>query len=155
MSITATATPANTQFRPLKPLPSPPSRPYTILQAQGGSHETKKPTGGSGKVTKRRNSNATSSEKKEARKIAHSDIERRRRLKINEQFDQLRSLVPACTQFKDASGGDSGLHKLEILEHTVKYIEHLHTCLDLTNDQEEEQNYTYKKKRMSIDNLLC
>jgi hypothetical protein len=139
---TATATPSGANLRPLRPLPAPPSRPYTILQSTTPS-----------KVTKPR-STGTSSEKKEARKLAHSDIERKRRLKINHQFDQLKALVPACTQFKAASGGDSGLHKLEILQHTVRYIEHLHTCLQLSRRGSSEDDSDDSQRRMSIASLL-
>lgn len=69
-------------------------------------------------------------QRKKARKSAHSDIERRRRIKINEQFDALKELVPACNQFTSASGGDVGLHKLVILQETVQFIRYLKTRLD-------------------------
>lgn len=72
-------------------------------------------------------------QRKRARKSAHSDIERRRRIKINEQFDALKELVPACNQFTSASGGDVGLHKLVILQETVQFIRYLKTRLDLSD----------------------
>lgn len=68
--------------------------------------------------------------KKSARKTAHSAIERRRRSKMNEEFDSLKQLVPACRQSIAAEGGDAGLHKLTILQATVEYVRYLQACLD-------------------------
>lgn len=104
---------------PSSALPPPPSRNRTIIQ-QG-------PNTTNNAVTK---TPTTAAERKHARKVAHSDIERRRRNKINQQFDALKSLIPACAQFKSSSGGDVGLHKLVILQHAVEYIEHLKSCLE-------------------------
>ena len=58
------------------------------------------------------------------RKVHHSQIEKRRRVKLNDSLLQLRALVP----IPDAE--TKTLHKLDILEATVRYIEHLHTVLD-------------------------
>lgn len=62
-------------------------------------------------------------QRRKARRTSHSDIERRRRLKINEQFELLRSLVPSCSHMNTAKrGGEVGLHKLDILTESVQYI---------------------------------
>lgn len=61
----------------------------------------------------------------------HSDIERRRRVKINGKYDELRQLVPSCAGFRFAKrGGDSGLHKLDILSEAVEYIKQLQSQVD-------------------------
>ena len=81
----------------------------------------------------------TKEQRRMARKIAHSDIERRRRTKINHQFDELKELIPACKQFKSSSGGDAGLHKLVILQHAVEYIRHLKSCIESVESTTEQQ----------------
>lgn len=64
----------------------------------------------------------------------HSDIERRRRIKINGKYDELRQLVPSCAGFRFAKrGGDSGLHKLDILTEAVEYIKQLQCQIDSAN----------------------
>lgn len=61
------------------------------------------------------------------RRQTHSEIERRRRNKLNEKFDELRELIPSCADYRFAKrGGDSGLHKLDILTEAVDYIRSLH-----------------------------
>lgn len=49
---------------------------------------------------------------------------------MNEEFDSLKQLVPACRQSIAAEGGDAGLHKLTILQATVEYVRYLQACLD-------------------------
>lgn len=82
-------------------------------------------------------------ERKHARKTAHSEIERRRRSKMNQEFEALKQLVPACHQHitssdqkakNNGSNGSSnnapGLHKLVILQATVEYVKYLKACLE-------------------------
>lgn len=57
---------------------------------------------------KKEQGGATISGRKVARKTAHSLIERRRRSKMNEEFDVLKNMIPAC------DGQD--MHKLTILQ---------------------------------------
>lgn len=67
-------------------------------------------------VKRKQPPNATSAAgRKTARKTAHSLIERRRRGKMNEEFDVLRSLVPACTL---------QMHKLSVLN--VSYFSNVY-----------------------------
>jgi hypothetical protein len=86
-----------------------------------------------------------SEKRKHARKTAHSEIERRRRSKINMQFDALKELVPACHNNNNTGGngsgnGGNGLHKLVILQATVEYIRYLKDCLEIkTNHQQKQQ----------------
>ncbi|ORY78377.1 hypothetical protein BCR35DRAFT_352882 [Leucosporidium creatinivorum] len=83
------------------------------------------------------------------RKVSHSLIERRRRERINDCLAHLRQLVPQCREEGekkvarakergrkrgrkgDDDGGDEGqrggLHKLEILQGTIRYVEELET----------------------------
>lgn len=108
---------------PQSKFPSPPSRPCKIIQAP----QKPKP-----RVTKGRKRLAQSPLETEirqkARKTAHSDIERRRRIKINEQFEELKYLIPACSQA--TANGENGLHKLVILQEAVAFIKYLKNCLD-------------------------
>ncbi|CAN6653996.1 hypothetical protein TRVA0_027S00232 [Trichomonascus vanleenenianus] len=123
------------------PPPSPPDVPLYKLSSRNSSIRSSSISNGVSKSAPRkiaplppgRPVKATldqlREQKRQARKLAHSDIERRRRNKINEQFDALKDLIPTCTEFKSSSGGDVGLHKLVILQHTVEYIKHLKSCL--------------------------
>lgn len=49
----------------------------------------------------------------------HNEIERRRRLRIKQCCDVLRNLVPGLSDKTD---------KATVLEHTVKYVNHLSSC---------------------------
>ncbi|PHH67716.1 hypothetical protein CDD80_587 [Ophiocordyceps camponoti-rufipedis] len=100
-------------------LPPPPTLPHRIIQIvpSGEPRPRQLPTGG-----------------KAARKTAHSLIERRRRSKINDEFAELKGLVPAC---------HGEMHKLAILqvsssaapvlcsaEASIDYIRYLQDCVD-------------------------
>jgi hypothetical protein len=56
------------------------------------------------------------------RKVQHSQIERRRRDKINTCLEELRTLVPKSTL-------QPNLHQLNVLENAVEYIKYLETRL--------------------------
>ncbi|KAG6086488.1 hypothetical protein E4U15_000673 [Claviceps sp. LM218 group G6] len=78
-------------------------------------------------VKRKQPPNATSAAgRKTARKTAHSLIERRRRGKMNEEFDVLRSLVPACTL---------QMHKLSVLNCTIEYVQYLQDCVSKLSSQ--------------------
>ncbi|KAF2401429.1 HLH-domain-containing protein [Trichodelitschia bisporula] len=70
---------------------------------------------------------STVAAKKVARKKAHSAIERKRRSKMNEEFDTLRDLVPACRGRGEERGK---MHKLAILQAAIEYVRYLQTCLE-------------------------
>lgn len=118
--------------RPIQPatsagysLPPPPTRSRTIIQMtpksqpqdlqkaslQSGSKASNK-RGRSGSnanpPAKKQPSSTSAAGKKIARKTAHSVIERRRRSKMNEEFDTLKGMIPACT--------GQEMHKLAILQ---------------------------------------
>ena len=69
----------------------------------------------------RTNSTTTTAGKKTARKTAHSIIERRRRSKMNEEFETLKGMIPACR-------GQS-MHKLSILQAGIDYMRYLEQCV--------------------------
>ncbi|KAG6039478.1 hypothetical protein E4U19_005799 [Claviceps sp. Clav32 group G5] len=78
-------------------------------------------------VKRKQPPNATSAAgRKTARKTAHSLIERRRRGKMNEEFDVLRGLVPACTLH---------MHKLSVLNCTIEYVQYLQDCVAKLSSQ--------------------
>ena len=108
-------------------LPPPPTRPRRIIQMKPGVErksaagtekaEKKKPAVG----RSRSGSTTTAAGKKTARKTAHSIIERRRRSKMNEEFETLKGMIPACS-------GQS-MHKLAILQAGIDYMRYLEQCV--------------------------
>lgn len=90
---------------------------------------------------KRRRSSAYNKEeierKKKELKTQHSIIEKRRRIKMNREFEALKFLVPACrlnilTGLNDGNFDNSTMmHKLTILQSTVEYIKYLHLIIKL------------------------
>ena len=64
---------------------------------------------------------ATPTTRKTARKTAHSLIERRRRSKMNAEFEVLKNLVPACAGVE--------MHKLAILQASIEYVRYLERCV--------------------------
>ncbi|GAA5890996.1 hypothetical protein JCM8208_003126 [Rhodotorula glutinis] len=95
-------------------------------------------------------SNARAGSSASRRKVSHSLIERRRREKINECLAQLRETVPSLREEGErkvarakergrkrgrvGGGGEAaergGLHKLEILQGTILYIDRLRSRVD-------------------------
>lgn len=76
--------------------------------------------------------------KKKELKTQHSIIEKRRRIKMNREFEALKFLVPACrlsilTGITDGNNFDTSnmMHKLTILQSTVEYIKYLHLIIKL------------------------
>lgn len=70
--------------------------------------------------------------RKHETKQLHSMIEKRRRIKINREFEALKYLIPACktttTIIKSNNNGNKidGMYKLTILKSSVEYILYLH-----------------------------
>ncbi|KAI9782911.1 MAG: hypothetical protein M1839_004386 [Geoglossum umbratile] len=117
-------------------LPPPPTRSRKIIQmkppreeppdqepidppAKGTQNDkTASQTTGS----KRKTPSATSAAgRKIARKTAHSLIERRRRLKMNDEFGVLKQMIPACQ--------NQDMHKLAILQASIDYLRYLEQCI--------------------------
>lgn len=110
-------------------LPPPPTRARKIIQMKPKIEKSQSKTGtsspsstsaksqkdgnkssaASSSGTKKKQSNAaTAAGRKHARKTAHSLIERRRRSKMNEEFNTLKNMIPACR--------GQEMHKLAILQ---------------------------------------
>jgi len=74
---------------------------------------------------------------------SHKTIEKKRRDRINQCLDQLKSLIPDCKQY-----GSKKLDKAEILEMTIEYVQRVQTQgggrgsggLDLALSQREWAN---------------
>ncbi|KAI8584749.1 hypothetical protein K450DRAFT_217835 [Umbelopsis ramanniana AG] len=73
----------------------------------------------------------TADQREQLRKVSHSAIERRRREKINTKIQQLRQLIPSCAD-------QDHLHKLNILQSGIEYINYLHAVLG--NMESQGQN---------------
>ncbi|KAH9904160.1 hypothetical protein F4778DRAFT_734257 [Xylariomycetidae sp. FL2044] len=117
-------------------LPPPPTRPRRIIQMKprppgqdpamtsmfGADPNKTAPKGStapdSGK--KKQPSASSAAGRKMARKTAHSLIERRRRLRMNTEFDILKDLIPAC---------ERDMHKLAVLQAAIEYIRYLLDCI--------------------------
>ena len=147
-------------------LPPPPSRERKIIQMKPKSSqpegvETQTTKSASSKIITATAPSASASKRKQpstssvagrkiARKTAHSLIERRRRSKMNEEFDTLKNMIPACE--------GQEMHKLAILQASIDYVRYLEKCVkDLksvnrstghTTDQ--EASIKQGKKRKSI-----
>ncbi|KAK5658699.1 hypothetical protein OQA88_1508 [Cercophora sp. LCS_1] len=99
-----------------------PSTPTTATNAK--APKTAAPSGSTPAAaagSKRKQPSATSAAgRKIARKTAHSLIERRRRSKMNEEFNVLKGLIPACS---------GEMHKLAILQASIEYVRYLEDCI--------------------------
>ena len=115
---------------------------------------------------KRRRSSAYNKEeierKKKELKTQHSIIEKRRRIKMNREFEALKFLVPACrlnilTGLNDGNFDNSTMmHKLTILQSTVEYIKYLHLIIKLMKLQmliPKDTRETFKSWIQKNDNL--
>ncbi|KAK9474802.1 uncharacterized protein V1510DRAFT_410697 [Dipodascopsis tothii] len=110
-------------------LPPPPMRSRRIIQVQPAEDDGRPEPARARKPAKRGAASASASAvRKTARKIAHSAIERRRRCKMNEEFDSLKELVPSC-RVATHEAGEQALHKLGILQATVDYLRYLEGCV--------------------------
>lgn len=106
------------------------------------------------KRKRRKASNSIEEEKERKRelKIQHSIIEKKRRIKINREFESLKFLVPACREeiikgFNENKNFENSntMHKLTILQSTVEYIKYLHFIIKIV-----KPNLKFTK----IDDLL-
>lgn len=117
-----------------------------------------------GKKKRRRSSaNVDSDEllkRKNDTKQLHSIIEKRRRIKINREFEALKYLIPAC-RLTSSSGGTNGkngggtnngskidgMYKLTILKSSVEYILYLHHIIqqqhNLINASMDNNKYKF------------
>ncbi|KAK4687916.1 hypothetical protein P7C73_g2211, partial [Tremellales sp. Uapishka_1] len=86
--------------------------------------------------------------REQLRKANHSQIERRRREKINTALGELRSMVPGLNE----DGGKAGEFKLEVLERTVQHMRFLMGRIEeLERDAEGDRSELKpRKKRKSV-----
>lgn len=118
-------------------------------------------------------------QKKKDHKTAHSIIEKKRRTKLNREFEALKIMVPACrnsiinTNGPNATAINDGMYKLTILQATVEYINYLHKVIrimtqsqlpvhtaaatDRTNSidgqtNENGKNISFAKLSLNLDN---
>lgn len=94
-------------------------------------------------------------QRKHARRTAHSEIERRRRSKMNQEFESLKQLVPACQQSISSSGATNGLHKLVILQETVEYVRYLKNCLEAVETQNKEMQLHMIQQQQQVSNAMA
>ncbi|EGV63861.1 hypothetical protein CANTEDRAFT_134435 [Yamadazyma tenuis ATCC 10573] len=97
-------------------------------------------------------------------KQLHSLIEKRRRIKINREFEALKYLIPACRTSK--SPGEKsvnnnskidGMYKLTILKSSVEYIMYLHHLIQKqsellrSSDAEFDFDNTFTKYPLNVN----
>lgn len=117
------------------PLPPPPGRARKIIEMKPKPSTSASPIPSSSSTAARdtiegtkKTSKSTTASRKISRKTAHSLIERRRRGKMNDEFEVLKDMIPACKASEDVGGGRE-MHKLEILKASVEYIRYLKDCV--------------------------
>lgn len=100
---------------------------------------------------KRRRSTNVNEEELAKRKIEtkqlHSIIEKRRRVKINREFEALKYLIPACRNSKNPNEKSTnnnskidGMYKLTILKSSVEYILYLHHLIEKQQEIIKQSN---------------
>lgn len=109
----------------MKPKSSAKASTYTSASTGSTLISTSSPSSSEAKKTPKQPAQAS---RKISRKTAHSLIERRRRGKINDEFEVLKDMIPACKASQDGEGGRE-MHKLEILKASVEYIRYLKDCV--------------------------
>lgn len=147
-------------------VPLPEDDPAALANNNGNSSNKMNPNQPIRQAKKRRRSSAYNKEeierKKRELKTQHSIIEKRRRIKMNREFEALKFLVPACrlnilTGLNDGNFDNSNMmHKLTILQSTVEYIKYLHLIIKLMKLQmliPKETRDTFKSWIQKNDNL--
>ncbi|KAH3672056.1 hypothetical protein WICMUC_004457 [Wickerhamomyces mucosus] len=152
-------------------IPSPPDLKPTIIQMQSSNGNDLKEQ--DGKRKRRRSSsslsNSTPSEiekRKKEHRTAHSIIEKKRRIRMNREFEALKFIIPAVRNNllnngdQPNSNQGEGLYKLTILQSAVDYIKYLHGIILLQNDvitknkhkDNEEESYDNDKRNDEGEN---
>ncbi|GMM34883.1 hypothetical protein DASC09_022080 [Saccharomycopsis crataegensis] len=105
-------------------------------------------------------SNSSANKKKKDTKVSHSMIEKKRRVKLNREFEVLKILVPACRNSILNSNNNSnqindGMYKLAILQASVEYINYLHEIIRLMyqKNQLQSQGNSHNKNIKNTDNM--
>lgn len=96
-------------------------------------------------------------------KQLHSIIEKRRRIKINREFEALKYIIPACRNSdsgtKRTAGTNNGskidgMYKLTILKSSVEYIMYLHHIIQKQHEllsEQEDYDYDISYSRAPLD----
>lgn len=124
----------------MSPLPSPPRINSTIIQINPTNEEMSNDP----KPKRAKPSKSLLKKKRKELKTAHLIIEKKRRIKLNREFEMLKILVPACrnsiicsnyTTLANTNSSNiqinDGMYKLTILQATVEYINYLHEIIRL------------------------
>lgn len=100
---------------------------------------------GPSSISTRKAAGATGKSKKgkPSRKTTHSQIEKRRREKINDTMERLKNLVPACHD------DPQNLRKLDVLTATADYIEELKSMLQLPSPRSPIEAHSRMSTTMS------
>ncbi|CEG73082.1 hypothetical protein RMATCC62417_08528 [Rhizopus microsporus] len=70
------------------------------------------------------------------RRLSHSAIEKRRRERMNDKIERLKSLIPSCNS-PFPTTVQQPIHKLSVLQAAIDYINQLHVMLDGTLSQDD------------------
>lgn len=74
--------------------------------------------------------------RKREHKTAHSIIEKKRRIKMNREFEALKYIIPACrNNFNSSNNNGESMYKLTILQATVDYIKYLHEVINIQKNE--------------------
>lgn len=116
------------------------------------------------KKRRRSSTNVDSQElakRKHETKQLHSIIEKRRRIKINREFEALKYLIPACrysnseTSNKKNNANNNnkidGMYKLTILKSSVEYILYLHHIIQQQHNLIRDEDYKFDINFSKID----
>ncbi len=93
---------------PLAPSRSEHPSGSSIMQTASGSNAAALWTGGTALATKQASAALKKGSRESRRRATHSQIERRRREKINDRLITLRNLVPACRALMRGQNADEG-----------------------------------------------
>jgi len=103
--------------------------------------------------------------RKKEHKTAHSIIEKKRRIRMNREFEALKYLIPACRNNLGQNGGGGGgngngngngnngegMYKLTILQATVDYIKYLHQVINIQQDELQQQQQQQQVNQFDDD----
>lgn len=74
--------------------------------------------------------------KENHRRSSHSAVEKRRRERMNDKIERLKSLIPSCTA-KFPTSVQQPIHKLSVLQAAIDYIQELHEHLESNLSQDD------------------
>ncbi|ONH67429.1 Transcriptional regulator of form adherence 6 [Cyberlindnera fabianii] len=84
-------------------------------------------------------------------KTAHSIIEKKRRIRMNREFEALKFLIPACrNNLNTSSNNGEGMYKLTILQSTVDYIRYLHSVINIQKSELESKSPEWAQEELQF-----